>query len=229
MNKKLIYLKAILLLLIFVISTYLTFKYELWSFFTDRDRILNFINNYKAISVFVFVGLQILQVIIAFIPGEITGFIGGYLYGIILGTLYSTIGLTLGSLIAFSLSRFFGRPFVLLFVPKNYLERFDYLMTHRGTAISALLFLMPGFPKDYLCYILGLSKMNLRVFAVISTFGRLTSTYLLSTAGNLIRNHYYKSFITLVIFVAIIMFGFYLYRDPLEKILHRYLHKEERH
>ncbi len=226
MNKTILYIKTICLIIIFIVSSYLTFKYELWIFFTDKNRILNFINNYKTISVFIFIGLQILQVIIAFIPGEITGFIGGYLYGIILGTFYSTLGLTLGSVLAFSLARFFGRPLALIFVPHIYMERFDYLMTHRGTAISALLFLMPGFPKDYLCYILGLSKMSIKVFVVISTFGRLVSTYLLSIAGNLIRNQYYKSFITLAVIVAMIMFGFYLYRDPIEKFIHKYLHKQ---
>ncbi len=226
MNKTIVYIKAISLLIIFFLSTYLTFKYELWTFFSSKDRILNFINNYKALSVFIFIGLQILQVIIAFIPGEITGFIGGYLFGIVLGTFYSTIGLTLGSVIAFSLARFFGRPFVILFVPQKYIERFDYLMTHRGTTISALLFLMPGFPKDYLCYILGLSKMRMRAFVIISTFGRLVSTYLLSIAGNLIRNQYYKSFISLAIFVLLIMFGFYIYRDAIERFIHKHIHKE---
>ncbi|MCX7990481.1 MAG: TVP38/TMEM64 family protein [Proteobacteria bacterium] len=227
MNRKIIYLKAVLLILIFSVSTYLTFKYQLWQFFSDKNQIISFINKYKTLSVFIFIGLQILQVTIAFIPGEVTGFIGGYLFGVILGTFYSTIGLTLGSMVAFSLARFFGRPFVLLFVNRKYLEKFDYLMTHRGTAISAILFLMPGFPKDYLCYILGLSNMRLRVFFIISTFGRLVSTYLLSVAGTLIRNEYYKSFITLAVLVGIIMLIIYIYKDPLEKKIHSLLHKDD--
>ncbi len=226
MNKKILYIKAILLITIFVVFTYITFKYQLWQFFSDKNQIISFINKYQTLSVLIFIGLQILQVTIAFIPGEVTGFIGGYLFGIILGTFYSTIGLTLGSLLAFSLARFFGRPFVLIFVKREYLEKFDYLMTHRGTAISAILFLMPGFPKDYLCYILGLSNMRLRVFFIISTFGRLISTYLLSVAGSLIRNQYYKSFITLVVIVGIIMLIIYIYKEPIEKKLHSLLHKD---
>lgn len=226
MNKKVIYFKTCFLFIIFTLSTYLTFKYELWQFFSDKNQIISFIEKYKTLSVFVFIGLQILQVTIAFIPGEVTGFIGGYLFGITLGTLYSTIGLTLGSLLAFNLARFFGRPLVLLLVNRKYLEKFDYLMTHRGTAVSAILFLMPGFPKDYLCYILGLSNMRLRVFFIISTFGRLISTYLLSVAGTLIRNEYYKSFITLVVFVGIIILIMYIYKEPLEKKIHHFLHKD---
>lgn len=226
MNKKVIYLKAFSLFIIFSISTYLTIKYQLWQFFSDKSQIISFIEKYKTLSVFIFIGLQILQVTIAFIPGEVTGFIGGYLFGVTLGTLYSTIGLTLGSLIAFNLARFFGRPIVLLLVNRKYLDKFDYLMTHRGTAVSAILFLMPGFPKDYLCYILGLSNMRLRVFFIISTFGRLVSTYLLSVAGSLIRNEYYKSFITLVVFVGIIILFMYIYKEPLEKKIHSLLHKD---
>lgn len=226
MNRKIIYIKAILLTIIFALSTYLTFKYRLWHFFSDKDQIISLIEKYKTLSILIFIGLQILQVTIAFIPGEVTGFIGGYLFGVILGTIYSTIGLTIGSLIAFQLARFFGRPLVLLAVNRKYLEKFDYLMSHRGTAISAILFLMPGFPKDYLCYILGLSNMKLRVFFLISTFGRLISTYLLSIAGSLIRNEYYKTFITLVIIVGVIMLLIYIYKDPLEKKLHSLLHRD---
>lgn len=225
MNQKSAYIKSFLLIVIFTSFIFFTFKYKLWLFFTDKDKIINFVNSYRTFSVFIFIVLQIIQVVIAAIPGEVTGFIGGYLYGTILGTLYSTIGLTIGSIIAFYLARIFGRPIVLYFIDKKYLEKFDYLMTHKGTSISAFLFIMPGFPKDYLCYILGLSKMKTRTFVIITTFGRLISTFMLTLGGSLIRNHYYKSFITLAVIAVIIIFFFYIYRDPIEKKLREVIHK----
>ena len=69
------------------------------------------------LSIFAFMLLQVLQVIITPIPGEVTGLIGGYLYGPMLGTVYSTIGLTIGSWIAFILARAYGLPLVERVVP----------------------------------------------------------------------------------------------------------------
>jgi len=63
--------------------------------------------------------------------------------------------LTVGSFLAFSLSRFFGRPLTDKFVDAKTMARFDYLLHHKGAFLVFLLFLIPGFPKDYLCYILG--------------------------------------------------------------------------
>lgn len=225
MNKRIVYLKSILLFIIFSLFIFLTIKYKLWLLFTNKDKLIDLVNSYKALSVFIFIFLQIIQVVIAIIPGEVTGFIGGYLFGVILGTIYSTIGLSLGSLLAFYIARVFGRPVVLYFMNRKYLEKFDYLMTHKGTSISAFLFVMPGFPKDYLCYILGLSKMRTRTFVVITTFGRLISTFMLTLGGSFIRNQYYKSFITLAVIVFIIILLFYIYRDPIERKLRDFIHR----
>lgn len=225
MGKKLYYLKAALLLLIFTACAYLTIEFKLWSLLTDRQKVIDFVNSFKTLSVVIFICLQIIQVVIAAIPGEVTGFIGGYLYGGFWGTVYSTVGLSLGSIIAFYFARILGRPFVLLFVNPKYLEKFDYLMSHKGASISAFLFLMPGFPKDYLCYILGLSKMTPRMFIIIATFGRVISTSLLSVGGSLIRNEYYKTFILLSVVVLIIMLIFYIYRETIEKKLRSMIHK----
>jgi len=225
MNKKLVYIKSLLLFALFSLFLFLTIKYKLWLLFTNKDKLIEIVNSYKTLSVFVFIFLQILQVVIAIIPGEVTGFIGGYLFGVTLGTIYSTIGLSLGSVLAFYIARFFGRPVVLYFMNQKYLEKFDYLMTHKGASISAFLFIMPGFPKDYLCYILGLSKMNFRTFFIISTFGRFISTFMLTLGGSFIRNQYYKSFITLAIIAIAIIFVFYIYRDAIETKLKKMLHK----
>ena len=45
----------------------------------------------------VFIGIQALQVVVAPIPGEITGFLGGFVFGQWVGLAYSMVGLSLGS------------------------------------------------------------------------------------------------------------------------------------
>jgi len=85
--------------------------------------------------------------------------------------------------LAFELASFFGRPLVERFVDKKVLEKFHFLTSNAGTIISFLLFIIPGFPKDYLCYILGLTGMNVGTFLVVSTLGRMPGTYLLTIQG----------------------------------------------
>ena len=168
--------------------------------------------------------IQVAQVVVSPIPGEVTGFIGGYVYGKFFGTLFSIIGLTLGSWVAFSLSRLFGRPFVEKFVSKGTMERFDYLLHHKGAFLAFLLFLIPGFPKDYLCYILGLGHLTTKEFLVISTVGRLGGTTLLTFGGDYIRHHQYYRFFVLLGIVIVLIFLSMVYRDKLERLF-KHLHK----
>src|SRR5882724_8166492 len=146
---------------------------DLGKFYTRRRRLARFLISLGPWSAAVFMLLQALQVVISPIPGELTGIIGGYVYGVNFGFLFSTLGLTLGSWIAFELATIFGRPLVERFVAKNVLEKFHFLTTNAGAVFSCLLFIIPGFPKDYLCYILGLTGMNLVTFLIVSTIGRM--------------------------------------------------------
>jgi uncharacterized membrane protein YdjX (TVP38/TMEM64 family) len=97
--------------------------------------------------------------------------------------LYSTIGLTVGSTLAFLLGRWLEINFVTRIVRPETLNRFDFLMERQGALVAFFLFIIPGFPKDYLCFILGLSHMPLRLFLVMSTVGRLPGTLMLSLQG----------------------------------------------
>jgi uncharacterized membrane protein YdjX (TVP38/TMEM64 family) len=189
----------------------------------DRKRITSFLDSLGPASFLGFIFLQTLQVVAAPIPGEVTGFIGGFLYGPVLGLLLSTIGLTIGSLAAFLLSRAFGRPFVERFVKKETMAKYDYLLHHKGAFLVFLLFLIPGTPKDFLCYILGLGHLSTREFLVISTVGRFGGTALLTFGGSYIRHHQYYRFSILLGVAVILVFFSLVYKDRLEKLF-RALH-----
>ena len=165
---------------------YLLYAYGLIDYFTDRQRLVNFINKHRAYAAFIFIGFQTLQVIAAPVPGEVTGFVGGVFFGAGWGILYSTIGLTLGSWIAFVLARLAGRPLVQMVVNPDTIKRYDYVMKHKGLFLAFLMFLIPGFPKDILCYLLGLGHMSQRHFLLVSTSGRLLGTTLLTLGGGVI-------------------------------------------
>ena len=218
LNKRLTF--RILFLLLFIsLSFYIFIHFDLYLFFKDKYKLLNFIKSYHPYDELIFILLQIVQVVAAPIPGELTGLIGGYLFGPFLGTVYSTIGLTLGSWIAFMLARFFGEPLLEIVVKKEVFEKFDHFMEHQGIVVSLILFLVPGFPKDYLCYIMGVSRIPTWTFIIVSTIGRLLGTIMLSFTGYYAGNGQYL-FLTCLTGAGIIIFiVVYYYHDKILDLL----------
>jgi len=210
--------RIVILLLFVVLGVYLFVHYDLYIFFLDKNKVISFIRSYPYDEL-IFILLQILQVVAAPIPGEATGLIGGVLYGPVLGTIYSTIGLTAGSWLAFMLARFFGLPLVEKTVKPSIIQKYDFFLEHRGAFVSFLLFLIPGFPKDYLCYIMGLSHMKTWTFLVISTVGRLLGTMLLSVSGSCARNNQYGALLIIAGVSCIFIIVVYFYRDKWLEIL----------
>lgn len=216
-KKNHVWIKLTILLVFLGGIPFVFFESDFFRFFLDEGRILGFLDSLGSWAFAGFIAIQAAQVVFAPIPGDVTGFLGGYLYGPIVGTILSTIGLTIGSYIAFALSRTFGKPFARRFVPKVALDRFDYLLHHKGAFIIFLLFLVPSFPKDYLCYILGLGNLSTTEFLVIGGAGRLFGTLLLSVVGNCVRRHQYLRFSIVVVIAAAVLLTTFAYRQKLER------------
>lgn len=215
-------LKIVLLLALILIGAFLFFHYDLYRFFVSRKKIVHFINSFGPISVVIFIGLQIVQVMIAPIPGEINGFIGGYLYGPVLGTIYSTIGLSIGSWLAFLLARWLGLPFVEKIINPQIIQKYDHFMEHRGIPITFILFLIPGFPKDALSYIIGLSHMKSTTFLILCTAGRLLGTIMLSISGSCARNEQNIAMMVILGISALITLLAWYYHEGILHLVRRH-------
>ena len=187
--------------------------------FLNPRRLQLFIASFGPYAKVVFVLVQALQVVFAPVPGEVTGFVGGYLFGNTWGTICSTIGLMLGSSLAFGIARGLGIKFVEKIVKKEYIDRFNFFVTHKGLYITFILFVIPGFPKDSLCYLLGLTHMRFLDFFLMNLIGRLPGTIMLTFQGSAVKNENYFSFFVLLSVSVIMIFVLYLAR---EYVLHRF-------
>jgi uncharacterized membrane protein YdjX (TVP38/TMEM64 family) len=214
------------LLLCFLTGLFVFFVYhynsQIWTkavkFYTllyDRNQLKGIIRSYGAYSHVAYIFIQILQVVIAPIPGGAVEFIGGYLFGARAGFFYSMIGLLIGSWFAFSLARIFEKLAVEKLVPLETRKKFDYLIGHEGVILSFLLFLIPGFPKDALCYILGLTPMPVGIFLLISIFGRVPGTLMACLQGAKAFDQSYKALLILSGISALIILVFYIYHDEI--------------
>lgn len=131
-----------------------------------------------------FIGLLAAQVVLAPIPGHAMGFVSGYLFGSVLGTVYSLVGITIGSAIAFWLSRRFGRPFVERVIREDLLERFDAFVAKTGLLGLFVVFLLPGLPDDLLCFVGGLTDIDLWKLVAIALVGRAPAFVLANVTGS---------------------------------------------
>jgi uncharacterized membrane protein YdjX (TVP38/TMEM64 family) len=194
---------------------------KLYDIFHNRHELKGFIRSFGPYSPLAFILLQVIQVVVAPIPGGAVEFLGGYLFGVEAGFIYSMIGLLIGSWFAFSLARIFEKWAVERFVSEQTLKKFDYLIGHEGLILSLLLFLIPGFPKDALCYILGLTPMHLGVFLIISTMGRIPGTLMATLQGAKAFDHQYKAFLILLGVSALIILVFYIYHEEIHKLVRK--------
>jgi uncharacterized membrane protein YdjX (TVP38/TMEM64 family) len=210
---------GLVLLSVFLVLGLLLFFYgaELWAlivrlfnFLSDRDKTSAFIEGFGPAAPLVFMLVQVLQVMLAPLPGEATGFIGGYLFGVTKGFLLSSIALSLGSIINFGIGRFFGRRYVRKVIPPKYLTRFDKVARPEGALIVFMLFLFPGFPKDYLCLFLGLSSLPFKIFVLMATIGRIPGTFFLSLQGAMLfEQNYLVLVLATVFFSGIVLLGYF--------------------
>jgi uncharacterized membrane protein YdjX (TVP38/TMEM64 family) len=151
--------------------------------YVDKHFLKKTLREWGVLAPVIFIALQALQVIISPIPGEATGILGGYLFGQWLGLFYSTIGLTIGSVVSFAIGRWLGAHYVKNLVSAETWNRLGFVVEAEGTVLCFIIFLIPGLPKDIVCYLFGISPMPLWVFAVVSGLGRIPGTWVLSAQG----------------------------------------------
>jgi uncharacterized membrane protein YdjX (TVP38/TMEM64 family) len=192
---------------------------KLYNSLYSRYRLKRIILSYGAYSPLAYILLQVLQVVVAPIPGGAIEFLGGYLFGVNVGFVYSMVGLILGAAVAFGLARVFERVAVERFVSPETRKKFNYLIGHEGTILSFLLFLIPGFPKDALCYILGLTPMRWGIFLLVSTIGRIPGTLMACLQGAKAFDHQYKALIILSGVSALLLLVFYIYHEEIHQMI----------
>jgi len=182
-----------------------------------REHILSF-GRWSAV---VFMFFQVLQVVIAVIPGEPVQIAGGYIFGTLWGTVYSTLGITIGYIIVFICVKLFGFPLVKKFVSKKEFEKFSTLINSPKLETTIfLLFLIPGTPKDILVYIAGLTPIRPVLFFIIITFARFPAMLGSSYIGAKIESSQYFIAISVSIVASILFVFGYIYKQRIINFVH---------
>jgi uncharacterized membrane protein YdjX (TVP38/TMEM64 family) len=194
----------------------------------DTDRARQIVAEAGPWGPLIFIGMQVLQVLIAPIPGQVTGLLGGLLFGWPVGFLLTMAGAAIGFTLIFVLARKLGRPFVERFVDKKLLSKFDYLIESHGVLVFFLIFLLPAFPDDIICYIAGLTTIKIRMLVLISLLGRIPGNLLLSITGaGVAESNTQVVVVTVTTMLVIGVVGF-LNRKRIEQFVKRVSARQEK-
>jgi len=200
------------------------FRAELWTLFSSPRALHDLIAQWGVAAPLLFIAIQVLQVLIFVIPGEVPQAAGGYLFGTWLGSLFSLIGIVIGSTGNFYLGRLLGVPFVRsVFGEKRLSQLGKILSARRTTTAFFLLFVIPGVPKDALCYVAGVSRLSFGWFLLVSTIGRLPGILGSSAMGGAAAKEMWLTVGFIVAAAVVLFFIGFLYRDQLRTLVERLL------
>jgi uncharacterized membrane protein YdjX (TVP38/TMEM64 family) len=214
-------LAALLLIVVWVVVTDAPIVRFLVRLYQDKHFLKETVRSWGWMAPLVFIAIQALQVIISPIPGEITGPVGGALFGTLWGVIYSTLGLTAGTLICFALGRLWGEPLIRPWLSEHHWEKMNFVIEAEGAILCFILYLIPGFPKDIISYLFGMSPMPFWVFAVVSTVGRLPGTWISSYFGAHVGDRQYIYAMVFIAIIAALCLPIYYYRDRIVKRFQR--------
>lgn len=168
---------AIVATLIAILVVYLLWDIiyhgPLMSLLSNQENLVKSVKSFGPFAPLLYIVFQIVQTVVAPIPGQITGSVGGFIFGT-WGILWTIIGGMIGCWIVFILARKFGRPLLEKIFKKSVISKFDFILEAEGASLILFaIFLLPGFPDDIICYMAGLTKVPIPKLMIIVFLGRL--------------------------------------------------------
>ncbi|MDE5721236.1 MAG: VTT domain-containing protein [Clostridia bacterium] len=183
-----------------------------------RDYIAQFGN----MAVFLFILFCFLQVVILPVPGSVAVAAGVALFGPLKCAIYSFIGIVTGSIVAFAIGRWVGFKAVKWIVGEDTLNKWLQKLKGKDYLILSIMFLLPMFPDDVLCFVAGLSSMTWPYFLIMITITRLMSSFATAYSLGLIPFNTWWGILIWVLLAAVVIISFWLvwkYSDKIDNFI----------
>lgn len=164
------------------------------------------------------VAVEVLQVLLAPVPGHVVGLAAGYLYGVWVGTALCMLGLMLGTGLAVWLARRLGRPLVERLVSAASLQRLERFAQRRGARALLVIFLVPFLPDDAACLLAGLTTVPIRQVLVAAFIGRTPGVLASALIGAQAQALSTGQIVALVAGTLGVVVLFWLFQERLERL-----------
>ena len=196
------------LLVLFFILIIILYKH-LTYYLNNYEELKLFLKSKGKLALFIIYFLQILQVVIAFIPSDFINLSSGYILGPYFGFLISYLGLVSGTIIAFYISRLFGKEIVLKFVKEETLNKISNKVSSNMSITNIfILSIIPFMPRDVLVYALGLTNIKPKKFLLPYLLARIPLVLILSITGDtLFKNDDYIFYFFIISLIILILYN----------------------
>ncbi len=157
--------------------------------------------------------VQVAQVFVAIVPGEVVEISSGLLFDPIFACVLCYTGVFLASSLIFFLMRKLGKRFSRLFVSEAKLQTLRFVNTKEKLKRTAfVLFLIPGTPKDLFTYFFALTPIKFWDFTLISMIARFPSIISSVVGGKFVGDgEYFKAVIVFAITAFVSVAGLLAY------------------
>lgn len=185
------------------------------------SRVIDDVRNAGPLGFLILWAMQFMQIVVAFIPGEVVQMAAGMMYGPWLGAAVILLGCIISSAFVFAVVHRLGAPFVRDMVPTKYLDKFNaFEESGKLSIVVFILFLIPAMPKDTFTYLVPLTNMRMRDFLVLSNVGRIPGIVISTYAANgLVDGNITQSIIIFAV-VAVIAIVAIVFRDKIMNLFH---------
>lgn len=185
------------------------------------SRVIDDVRNAGPLGFLILLAMQFMQIVVAFIPGEVVQMAAGMMYGPWLGAAVVLLGCIISSAFVFAVVHRLGAPFVRDMVPTKYLDKFNaFEESGKLSIVVFILFLIPAMPKDTFTYLVPLANMRMRDFLVLSNVGRIPGIVISTYAANgLVDGNITQSIIIFAV-VAVIAIVAIVFRDKIMNLFH---------
>lgn len=185
------------------------------------SRVIDDVRNAGPLGFLILLAMQFMQIVVAFIPGEVVQMAAGMMYGPWLGAAVVLLGCIISSAFVFAVVHRLGAPFVRDMVPTKYLDKFNAFEENGKLSIVVfILFLIPAMPKDAFTYLVPLTNMRMRDFLFLSNVGRIPGIVISTYAANgLVDGNITQSIIIFTV-VAVIAIVAIVFRDKIMNLFH---------
>ena len=184
MTKRIQRISAVLVLFLLIISSLFLWKAGFFSALSSFDSMKEYIMRSAPYSQLVFFFIQLLSVILAPIPSNITALAGSVLFGLWQSFFLTFSAVISGSFLMFCLARTLGRPFANQLVSKRVSEKYLDIIRSKQDTFLFLVFLFPFFPDDIICILAGLTNIRPLRFLIIALIARPWGLFFASAIGS---------------------------------------------
>lgn len=168
-----------------------------------------------------FLLLQVLQVVVALIPGGLIQILGGVIFGSFWGTVLCLLGTLLGEIIVFYVVRWLGMPIVETLIDAKGIKKLSFLQDTKKCELAVfILFLLPVMPKDALTYLAPLTKIKPSTFFILSMIARSPALIISNVFGSSLSDGNILFATVLSVIVAVVGMVCILYREKIMNAFH---------